>query len=534
MEKDRLYLGLLIFTTLLVCFSLLEYGFYSIDEESYAYLTRSLVKERQFHFETDYAQTRSQLSRAHLSVLSKDKVYSAFPPGYPFLATPFNQFFGINGMQLANIVYTVLLVVTFYFFIKEYYTSSDAFFGSLILLLGTQILNYSVSLWSHIPAAWLLLLSFYLLFKERYLLSGLTIGVSIISRYSGVVIVPFLLFYLYKKNRGKLPRFLIGLLGGLAPLLFYNQVAFGSPFTSGMSILNAEEGYKTVNPEILPKAIVTNLLHYTFFPELELMPDKASLLETSPFLVFSLLGAVLFWKKKRKKRLEFYTLLAGLLVFVLFISGTWSLGGLAHNMRLLTDIVPLITFFAVVPIFYFGLNYLKVLSVSALLVILLYFYDLPFNGVKFFNLYLSILSLAVILGGALLRKDFSNGVWKKIFFVLVTFIFSFSVFTAFSVTTLESSNRKNVKAAALTFEKTTPENSVVFIFGGDYPTYTNKDYTFLDYRYVPEDIPFIVGYYKNRPKYVLFKDEKDKEAFKDFELVPAGPLRTYEIKTRDN
>jgi 4-amino-4-deoxy-L-arabinose transferase-like glycosyltransferase len=115
----RIYFVTLIFAVLLACVFLLSYGFYSIDEESYTYLTKAMVEKNHFHFETDYSNTYSQLNRVHLSVFSNDKVYSVFPPGYPFLAVPFYFLFGIEGMQLANIFFTVLLVITFYLFVRE-------------------------------------------------------------------------------------------------------------------------------------------------------------------------------------------------------------------------------------------------------------------------------------------------------------------------------------------------------------------------------------------------------------------------------
>jgi hypothetical protein len=82
MKPDKVYVPLLVLITLLVCFSLLEYGFWSIDEESYEFLTRSIVKKGQLHFESDYSEIQSDLSRAYFGVVSNNKVYSVFfPPG---------------------------------------------------------------------------------------------------------------------------------------------------------------------------------------------------------------------------------------------------------------------------------------------------------------------------------------------------------------------------------------------------------------------------------------------------------------------
>jgi 4-amino-4-deoxy-L-arabinose transferase-like glycosyltransferase len=534
MKLENVYALLLVLITLLTCFSLLEYGFWSIDEESYEFLTRSIVKKGQLHFESDYSETQSNLSRAYFGVVSNNKVYSVFPPGYPFLAAPFYLLWGIKGMQIANIFFTVLLILIFYLFVKRYYNETEAFMASLILLLSTQILNYSVSLWSHIPAAFFMLLSIYLLFENKHRWSGVAIGVSIVVRYSGVVIVPIFLIYLYsnKKNRKEITSFLISLLLGVSPLLFYNHVAFGSPLISGMTLLNIEEGSRVINLFQIPKRLITNLLHYTFFPELEFLPEKASLLETSPFLAFSILGASFLRKKKKRQKTEYFFLLSSIFLFILFISTTWSLGGLAHNMRLLTDILPLITFFALIPLFYFKTNSKKILIFIITFIVLALVIGITFKWLRFFNLVVSFTSLITISFVLLFRKDISKGLWEKSLSFLLMLSIGMSVFTAFQVTTLENLNRKNVRAAAQTFEKAIPEGSVVFVYFGDYPMYTEQDYIFLDYSHGAEDIPRVVEYYKNKSLCVLFKDANSVKKFDEFQLTPAGPIRTYELKPK--
>ncbi|MHA2342415.1 MAG: ArnT family glycosyltransferase [Candidatus Hodarchaeales archaeon] len=534
MKPDKVYVPLLVLITLLVCFSLLEYGFWSIDEESYEFLTRSIVKKGQLHFESDYSEIQSDLSRAYFGVVSNNKVYSVFPPGYPFLAAPFYFVWGIEGMQIANIFFTVPLILIFYLFMKRYYNETEAFIASVILLVGTQILNYSVSIWSHIPAAFFMLFSIYLLLENKPRWSGLAMGASIAVRYSGVVIVPVFLIYLYsyKKGRKEIVAFLITLLLGVSPLLFYNHAAFGSPFISGMTLLNVEEGSKVLNLFQIPKRLITNILHYTFFPELEFLPEKASLLETSPFLVFSILGVFIFMRAKKRQKTEYFIFLSSIFLFISFISTTWSLGGLAHNMRLLTDILPLITFFALIPLFYFKTNSKKILVFIIIFLGLALNIEISFRWLKFFNLVVALTSLITISFVLLFRKDISKGLWKKSLSFLLILGIGMSVFTAIHVTNLESLNRENVRAAAQTFEKAIPEGSVVFVYFGDYPMYTEHDYLFLDYSHGAEDIPRVVDYYKNKSLYVLFKDANYVKKFDEFTLTPAGPIRTYELKPK--
>jgi hypothetical protein len=527
MQKN--YPFALIIITLLMGSLLLQFGFISIDESSYFRLTRVIVEKGQFSFDTEQDEIYSPLERSFMGVDSGDRIYSVFPPGYPFLASPFYLFFGREGMQIANLFFAVILNLTFYFLLKEFYSEKEAFIGSIILLIGTQILNYSVSLWSHVSASIFIVLSFLMLFRKRFFWAGASIGFSIVIRYSGASIVPILLAYVYFKEKNKIPKFLVALILGLSPLLYYNLASFGSPFISGMSILNAEEGYRAINLQNIPKTLITNLFHYTFFPELELMPDKSSLIETSPLFIFFILGAFLFWREKTEMQAEFFTLLGSVSVFFFFISGTWSLGGLAHNMRLLTDIIPLIIFFSVIPLFYLNLDDKLVLGVIAFFALSGFLISTSFENLKFINLLVSLFALVVVISHLLLKKNLSSPPWRLLMGSLLLLSIGMSVFTSVYVTRVEGLNRKNVRSAAQSFDSSIPEGSVVFVYFGDYPMYSEKDYLFFDYSRGEEDISRVVEVYKDRPIYVLFKTEENRKLFEKFKLNPAGPIRSYQL-----
>jgi hypothetical protein len=177
------------------------------------------------------------------------------------------------------------------------------------------------------------------------------------------------------------------------------------------------------------------------------------------------------------------------------------------------------------------MNYSRFFITTAAVAGLLYLFGVSFSWMKFYNLIISMAVLIVIFAVLVLRKNISSNPWQGLLFTLIALSIGMSIFTSVLVTHTEAANRASVKAAAQAFEVAVPDGAVVFIFGGEYVTYTIKDYIFLDYRYGPEDIPHVVGYYKNRPIYVLFKDESDKEKFSEFELVPAGPIRTYKISS---
>ena len=534
-EKDRVLSGerarpiLVFLLTLIICLSLVKFGFYSVDEESYTYLTKSIALEGRLDFRSDYPVTGSDLHRAHYSVVSDGRIYSVFPPGYPLLAAPFYKLFGIKGMQIANIFFTALLTVLFYYFVKHFYPETTGFLWALLPIVATQMLNYSVSQWSHIPAALFILLGFYTLFKGRPALAGVAIGLAITTRYTAVVPLIFFLPYQYTRNRRKLPLLLAGALVGVLPLLTYNTLAFGSPFTSAMTILNTEIGLRTFSLSQLPKALVTNIVHYTFFPELEYPYFKFSLIETSSFLVFGVVGARMLWNEKKHMRAETATILASIAAFIIFISGTWSLGGQAHNMRLLTDIVPLITFLAIIPILQLNLNRRVLLAASVLLAAALFLLHIPLAPVKLANLVIALASLISILWIVSFRKKYTQDNAKKAVTSLLIIGIGLSIFTSVSTTIIESTNRRGNTQAASVFETLAPEGSVVLLFGGKYPSYTEKSYIFLDYSQSTADIPRVLEYYRNRPRYVLLYGESHRKFFTGFNLSAEALPGLYKI-----
>jgi|GEM_PF-4213896 len=530
LSDSRLRLAALFLITVIICLSLLEFGFYSADEESYTYLSRFIAEEGRLDFKSDYPLTESDLHRAHFSIVSEGgKIYSVFPPGYPLLAAPFYLLLGIEGMQIANIIFTALLTLVFYCFTKHFYPETKGFLWALTPIAATQLLNYSVSQWSHTSAALLILLAFHSLFKDKPALAGIAIGLATITRYTAVIPLIFFLPYQYTQNRKKIPQLLAGALVGVLPLLVYNTAAFGSPITSAMTILNAERGYTAFNLFQLPKALVTNLVHYTFFPGLEYPYFKSSLIETSPFLVFAALGAYMLWNEKKQLRAETATILASVATFIIFISGTWSLGGQAHNMRLLTDIIPLITFLAVIPILQLIRHSKSLWAASVLLAAALFLLHATQSSVKLASLVISLTSLTIINWLILLGKKYSSGRANNALTLLLLIGIGLSIFTAVSTTIIESDQRRGVARAASAFETVAPEGSVIMLFGGKYPSYTEKSYIFLDYSHAPEDIPRVLKFYTERPRYVLLYQESHRKYFEGFNLSQTTLPDLYKI-----
>lgn len=508
----------------------LRFGFYSIDEASYYYLTRMMVERGSFAFDTGFGLLGSPLSRSFFGVVSGDNVYSVFPPGFSFLSIPFYMVFGLKGMQIANIFFTLILAWAYTRFLKGWYGEKSAVFGSVVLILATQILNYSVSMWSHISAALLIIMAYHLLLNDEPGFSGLLLGLAVVVRYSSVVLLmPFLAFQ-FLKDKKRIPIQLTAFIVGTIPLLVYNQSNFGSPLISGMTILNAEKGYHVFNPEFFPKALITNLLHYTFYPELEYLKEKASLIETTPFIAFAVLGAYLLWKERKERRGEISALGGGVIIYVLFLSGTWSLGGLAHNMRLLTDIIPLIMFFSLAPLAYLDVD-LKQLAVGGFSILILMEYWSPsFESLKSLNFTVATIILLVSLTLVIMNKPLKDEPWKKIMYLVIILSLGLSLYTASKTTRTESLTRQGVREAAQAFEKAVPEESVVFVHFGDYPMYTEKEYLFLDYSQGEKEIDKAIKLLNGREMVVLFKTEQNKEVFKGYALEPTSPVRAYRIR----
>jgi hypothetical protein len=221
--------------------------------------------------------------------------------------------------------------------------------------LGTLAFPYSTVFYSHQTAAFLLFLSFYLMFlvKHRgwwpgYLWAvGGLLGLAVVTDFPSLLAAGLLVGYgaTFLPAHALLPRVLGGALPMALLLGFYNYVCFDSPFASAYSYLALFPGQVTHG--ILGFGLPT----WSAFWGITFSPYRGILFST-PFLLLMLPGGWIAWRSGRW-RAEVVLALGVVAAYVALISSyyDWSGGFAVAGPRHLIPIIP----FAALPVS-FGLQ----------------------------------------------------------------------------------------------------------------------------------------------------------------------------------
>ncbi len=303
------------------------------------------------------------------SVCIDNQCYSGRAPGYSFIAVPFYLLFkflggsgkvGIKFVSLLFFSFTALLV----FKLGKIYSELTAVIGSILFIFGSFVIEYAIKIWNHTASLFFVTFSIYLifLFREkqqlRYLfLSAIGIGIVFMIRYDEILycvpIVAYLLMMPESSKKTNFRNLLIYLsIAGITtiPVFIYHYIAFGNPFTTPYSFGAearpvTEQSLALFQIENLPYGLWNMLVVYIY-------PDTAwghvvhsSLIESSPFLVFSIPGVVYLY---RKKPLESKMLIFTFVLIVLFYGSSYRWGplvqdtplGFCFNVRYLMGLLP--------------------------------------------------------------------------------------------------------------------------------------------------------------------------------------------------
>jgi hypothetical protein len=103
---------------------------------------------------------------------------------------------------------------------------------AMLAWYGSFIFVFSGTFFNHVFAGFLLLLSFILMKRNDYFLSGLALGLGFLSEYTVIVAAPFWLICIWIKERKvRQPlNFMAGLLPSIILIVCYNWLITGSPW----------------------------------------------------------------------------------------------------------------------------------------------------------------------------------------------------------------------------------------------------------------------------------------------------------------
>jgi hypothetical protein len=173
--------------------------------------------------------------------------------------------------------------------------TARVYVGSTVAMAGTYVYGLATgawgvaadTLWQHGPAMLWLALGIYLAVRDRGWWSGIAFGLAVLTRPITAVIVAVLGLSTAWRERSPWPavRLGVGSLAGLAVLLFYNAVVFGSATISG--------GYSR---NVADVALDSDLVWYVRNVLGGLFDPAQGLLTVSPFIIALGVGTFREWK----------------------------------------------------------------------------------------------------------------------------------------------------------------------------------------------------------------------------------------------
>jgi len=302
-----------------------------------------------------------------------------------------------------SILFGGVVLLTYY--ISMIFTKSHTIsLISAFSLIFTFLLVNSFIGWTHTLTVFLILLGFYCFLKfERekkikfLILISFSIGFTFTARYLDVLffipIFIYLIFNFLKNHESKfILTFILLTLVFSSPAFIFHYVAFGNPLISPYHM----------RPYSLPPHPKTNILEFQFerlpinfynifinFDPNNVLPFmedndykfrffKSSIFQSSPFLVFSILGVISIKKTLDKK--IFLILVSSLLLHIMFYA-CWKFygGGWTTNMRYFSPIIPFLTILSV----FFIFKNIKLQKISKLFFVILFAFFLLLSKIFF-------------------------------------------------------------------------------------------------------------------------------------------------------
>jgi hypothetical protein len=385
------------------------------NEESRFSLTKAITDERMFEIDNFYNQTgdRSYYSGHYFS--DKDPglsflaapIYKIWEFVYRFFPEQFKQKYAGDQNYVINVInkvsiytpkdpgffiFTSMILVTVFtscvfsalstvliYKISRIFLENEK--RRLLLTatygLGTLTFPAALTFMGHATATFFTFLAFYLLFKMKhekkydnkcFVLSGLLVGLGIITEDIVALVGVALYLYSYTINRRKTVFFLTGLLISLLPLFLYNFSIFNTPFDSTRAYIDRNiyvsaypsESNSTSSEKILKSAIfpyeeverILRHLHFITSPPnlyvvLKLLIDPyRGLLFYCPVLSLSFIGLFYMYKEYKIESLLILLTFVSFLILLSMRTNWW--GGYGFGNRYLQPTIPLL----IIPLIY--------------------------------------------------------------------------------------------------------------------------------------------------------------------------------------
>lgn len=236
--------------------SVLVIAFIALNRETFNY-----------HTETDFLG--GFLPEALRIIKGESLLVEFHPPFYSF-SIAFAYFIIGNWMKaglIVSVLFSFLLMFFGYHFFKIKFGTIEAIGSVIILIASPTYLIYSMSTTSDIFSVSLMFLSFYCIAKAFYekkyywtLFAGIAVGLSILTRTNGIVLIGFLLFFItIQQHRIRFNKKIIQFgVGMMLPICIWIVYAFfsNSPVMPTKTYENLALTYYSENDRITGDARV--------------------------------------------------------------------------------------------------------------------------------------------------------------------------------------------------------------------------------------------------------------------------------------
>jgi len=164
------------------------------------------------------------------------------PPLFHFIAAFSYMLLGDLGLKLISPLFGSLTLILLYFLFRKLLNEKSAFFSIFFVSFIPLFIDYNVLGYVESLLTFLLVLSLYLALEQKYLLSGIVAGLSILTKYNGFFILPVLIYIVYKNSNRK-ALFKNILIVSILPLiiaspwLIRNMIFMGNPIWPFMNVI---------------------------------------------------------------------------------------------------------------------------------------------------------------------------------------------------------------------------------------------------------------------------------------------------------
>lgn len=165
------------------------------------------------------------------------------PPLFHFAAALLYKISSLISLDIADLslklispIFGTLTVIIAYLIARKLFDEGIAFYSMIFLNFVPVFLDYSVFGYTDSTTAFFSVLAIYLMLNDKYILSSVSLGLAILSKYNAVFVLPMLLYLAYRLSNNKKERNIRMLVVFFLPFLISsawllrNFILLGNPF----------------------------------------------------------------------------------------------------------------------------------------------------------------------------------------------------------------------------------------------------------------------------------------------------------------